>query len=181
MLYCPIYTLTWYPGSYPSDASPLLLQSADHHSSGFAALAAMVEDSVQEAEFVRGASPDFYNRGNRRSRFDWEEIRRYATPSGALAAGLAAVEAMPSVTGWLRIDIPAEGRAWVASPCMIRSAGVPAVEKAGAESLLRLRWVLLCGPLTEIATTAEEGAITSEIGTEILTEDGFYLALETLV
>jgi hypothetical protein len=179
-LYCPIYTLTWYPGAWPSTASPLALQSADHFADAYAGLGGAVEDQVQVAQFHRGESPDFYNRGNRQSLLDWEEVRRFDDPGEALTAGLRIIAEMPKVSGWLSILIPSEGTAFVATTCMIRSSRFPAVIKAGAEHLLRLRWALECGPITEIATTTEDGALTSEIGVALLTEAGDYLALQAL-
>jgi hypothetical protein len=179
-LYCPIYTLTWYPGEWPSTASPLVLQSADHFAGAYAGLGGAVEDQVQTAQFVRGESPDFYNRGNRQSVLDWEEIRRFDDPGEALTAGLRIIAEMPKVTGWLSIQIPGEGVAFVATSCLIRSARFPAVIKAGAEHHLRLRWALECGPIDEVAITASAHAWTWETGVEILWEDGTYMALETL-
>lgn len=182
MLCKPIFTLTWYPGEYPSETSPLVLQSADHRvRDGYAALAALVRDAVQIAPFLRAPAPAMWNRGNRQTEIEWEEVRLHDSPAEALADGLAAVAEMPDETGWLRIDVPGEGRAWVCTPCLIESAGHPRVMREGKQHLLSLRWQLHCGPMTEIATSSEEGAITTEIGAEILTEDGeFYLALETM-
>jgi hypothetical protein len=179
-LYCPIYTLTWYPGDYPSVTGGIVLQSGSHFADAYAGLAARVRDLVQESPFIRGDAPAFYNRGNRQTRFEWQEVRKYADPAEALTDGLDAIAAMPQTQGWLSIAIPNEGRAWAATPCLIESAGFPRLEKAGTDHLLRLDWYLLCGPFTAVATTAEEGAITAETGVDLLTEEGDYLALEAL-
>lgn len=181
-LHKPIFTLTWYPGEYPSTASPLVLQSADHFvEDGYASLGGRVTDNMQVADFLRSPAPAVWNRGNRKAQFDLEEVRRFDDPTEALAAGMEIIAEKPSDVGWLLLEIPAQGRAWAAIPCGLESVGFPRVVRQGQDHLLKLQWMLLCGPASEIATSAEEGAITSEIGTEILTEDGeFYLALEEL-
>jgi hypothetical protein len=182
MLCKPLFTLTWYPGEYPSTASPLVLQSAEHYvEDGYASLGGRVTDNMQVADFLRSPAPAVWNRGNRKAEFDWEEVRDFADPSAALAAGMEIIAEMPSEVGWLRLEIPAQGRAWAGIPCGLKSAAFPRVVREGKSHLLKLQWTLLCGPASEIAVEAEEGAITTEIGTEILTEDGeFYLALEEL-
>lgn len=178
---CAYFVLTWYPGLYPSTASPLVLQSADHHVDDFGGFAGRVEDLIQTATFHRAAAPEFYNRGNRQTRLEWAEVRRYDSPTEAMAECLEMLAEMPQETGWLLIEIPAEGRAFACTPCMIRAASFPQIEKAGTIHVARRAWALECGPITEIAVDAEEGAILSEIGTEYLTEEeGYYLALEEL-
>lgn len=181
MLCKPIFTITWYPGEYPSTASPLVLQSADHLvDNGYASLGGQVKDEMDVQDFFRAAAPAIWNRGNRKVQFDWEEVRRYDDPTAALAAGMEVIADMPSEDGWALIEIPGQGRAWAVSPCGLESTAFPRVVRDGKSHLLRLRWGLLCGPLTEIATSAPDAAITSEIGLEILTEDGaFYLAQES--
>jgi len=180
MLFCPIFTLTWYPGDYPSRTGAIVLQSGEHFADAYAGLSAGVEDLIQTAEFHRGGTPEFYNRGNRQALLQWEEVRKFADPSAALAEGLSVVAAMPQVSGWLEISIPDQGRAFIAVPCMIKAARFPQVSKSGTDHLLRLQWSLLCGAITEIATTTEDGALTSEIGVALLTEAGDYLALQAL-
>ncbi len=179
MLTVPLFTLTFYPAAYPSTADALVLQSASHYLDGQVFLPVQVEQAVQVAEFVRGAVPDFFNRGNRATTLQWTEVRRYASPSGALAASFELAEAMPDSTGWLRIDLPDEGRAWAVTPCAIRMmAGRP--EKAGAETLLKVTWTLLCGVLSEIAAEVpEEDYLLFENGFTVLCEDGSELALES--
>lgn len=180
MIFCPIYTLTWYPGDYPSETGGIVLQSGSHFADAYAALAAQVRDLVQKSPFVRGDAPAFHNRGNRQTRFNWQEVRKYDNPAAALADGLATIAEMPQTQGWLSIVIPTEGRAWAGTPCLIESAGFPRLEKSGTDHLLRLDWYLHCGPFSEIAITAEDGAITAEIGVDLLAEAGEYLAQEEL-
>lgn len=182
MLCKPLFTLTWYPGEYPSTASPLVLQSAEHFvEDGYASLGGRVTDNMQVADFLRSPAPAVWNRGNRKAQFEWEEVRSYTDPTEALAAGMEILAELPSEVGWLLIEIPAQGRGWAAIPCGLESVSFPSVAKQGKDHLLKLQWTLRCGPASEIAASAEEGAITSEIGTEILTEDGgYYLALEEL-
>ena len=179
MLTVPLFTLTFYPAAYPSTADALVLQSADHYLEGQAILPLQVEQAVQVAEFLRGVTPDFYNRGQRTTRLEWTEVRVYDTPSGALAASLEIAEAVPDSTGWLRIDIPDEGRAWAVTPCAIRAmAGRP--EKSGAKTLLRVSWTLLCGALSEIAAEVPaEDYLLFENGFTVLCEDDSELALES--
>lgn len=149
-LACPSFTLTWYPGEYPSDTGAVVLQSADHYVDDAAGFGAAVEDLVQTAEFLRGSAPAFYNRGNRTTRLEWEEVRRYASPAEAMAAGLEIAAAMPSASGWLRIDLPDLYRAWKAEPCMIQRVAFPQPARDGRATLLRIQWTLLIGPLAEI-------------------------------
>ena len=179
MLTVPLFSLTFYPAAYPSVADPLVLQSADHYLDGQTYLPVQVEQAVQVAEFVRGVTPAFYVRGQRTTRLDWIEVRRFASPGAALADSLEIAEAVPESTGWMRIDITDEDRAWAVTPCAVRAmAGRP--EKAGAETLLRITWTLLCGALSEIATEVPaQDYLLFENGLTVLCEDESELALES--
>jgi hypothetical protein len=179
MLACPIFRLTWYPGEYPSATGGVVLQSPDHLAEGYAALAAKVMDRIQTAEPLRGSAPVFFNRGNRRADFQWTEVREYDDPSLALVEGLAAVAAMPSETGWLRIDVVPQSRSFTAIPCMIEAAAMPVVERAGAAHLLRLQWTLLCGPIEEIPGALPDDYFVLEDDFAMLLEDGAFFALES--
>lgn len=179
MLQQPHFVLTWYPGSYPSATGGVVLQSADHYIETQSTLGTQIEQLVQRADYLRAAAPDFWVRGNRTASLEWEEIRHYDSPGEALAAALAIAEAMPEETGWLRIDIPDQDRAWAASPCVIRATG-SRHGKSGTKTRLALRWTLDCGPLAEIATDDPDGDhILLESGFELLCEDGSEIALES--
>lgn len=182
MLLCPHFTLTWYPGTWPSTSGPLVLQSANHYVERADALGGLFEQMVQVAEFLRGETPDYYIRGNRTLTLEWQETRIITGgPGEALATALAALESLPDETGWLSINIPDEGRTWVVTPCAIRSAGWSHVVREGKSDLLRLRWTLLCGPLTEIVSDGADDTILLETGAQLLTEEGENFELETAV
>lgn len=172
-LLCPHFTLTWYPGSYPDADDGVVLQSADHRCEASPALAGELAQAVQRADYLRAAAPGLWVRGGRALSLDWAEVREIAAPADALAAALAALEAMPAETGWLSIDIPDANRAWRAEPCAVRSAGWSHDPRRG---LLRLRWALECGPLTEIPTDHD---LLLETGLGIALEAGGYLELES--
>lgn len=180
MLLCSHYTLTWYPGVYPSATGGMVLQSASRYIEEGSALDVQIGQLVERADYVRGEVPDFFPRGSKSMGLQWEEARLVASPGAALAAALDAAASLPSTAGWLRIDIASEGRAWAVTPATIRATG-GRHRKSGGQMLLLIRWQVDCGPATEIAVTAEDAAMTLETGAELLTEPGDYLALETYV
>ncbi len=151
------------------------MQSADHYVDGAAGFGAAVEDLVQTVEYLRGNAPKFFNRGNRRTPLEWEEVRRYASPAEAMAAGLDILAAKPSEEGWLRIDLPDLFRSWKAEPCMIQRVAFPQPTRDGRATLLRIRWTLLIGPLEEIPGDFEAAEFClDEAGWPELDEAGFY-------
>lgn len=180
MLHCSPFILTFYPAAYPSETNPFVLQSASHYIDGETSLDGLAEQIIQRADYIRGAVPDFFPRGNRATTLTWEEVRFADTHAAAIAAGLEAITAMPDTTGWLHISLPALGRAWALTPCAIRSGGYRHQPRgSGRRDLLRLRWQLDSGALTELHITAEPDTLQLETGYEFQLEDAGYLELET--
>jgi hypothetical protein len=178
MLVCPHFAVTFYPAPWPSEAGGVALVTADDLVEAGSNLAVAAEQMMQRADYLRGEVPDFFPRGNRSGRLEWETLRRHAAPSGAAAAALAAAETLPRTVGWARVALAAEGRAWALMPAALR--GVSARHRrAGAATMLALRWTVDCGPPVEIATSSADHALLLETGFGALAEDGAALALET--
>jgi hypothetical protein len=174
---CTFFGLTFYPAPYPSVASPIVLLAPGELIDAASPIVADLAQLVDVQTGVRWETPNIFTRGNKTLRLQWDEVKKFDSPGAALAATLERQEAMPSATGWVMLEIPTEGRAWAVQPVAFRSHG--SSFQLGNKSY-RQRWDLASGSLTEIATSAEDGAITTETGVEILTEDGgFYLALES--
>lgn len=178
-LVCPQCYLTFYPGAYPSETGGVsLLGEGDWVEEG-SALNGEISQLVQRQEGHRWATPAFWPRGNRALALEWTRvIADVALDGTAIALAMEAAEALPSDVGWVRLELPNVNRAWAILPAVVRAIGWTHVPR---KNELHLRYTIEKGLANEIAITAEDGAITSEIGTEILTEDGgYYLALEEL-
>lgn len=179
MLVCAHFAVTFYPAPYPAETGAVALVTTDDLVEAGSNLAAAAEQLSQRADYVRGEVPGLFARGNRSGAVEWETVRCHATPSGAATAALAATEALPGTVGWARIDLPAEGRAWVLAPAFLRRVDARH-RKAGAPTMLVLRWTVECGPPSEIALSSPVHAWLWETGAPVLWEDGTYMALETL-
>lgn len=170
--------ITWYDGSYPSTSGAATLLGADELIDAASPLASSIEQLVQRQEGARWATPSLWPRGNRSSSLEWERVRRAARHDEALAMAMEAAGTMTGETGWVRLDLPDYGRSWRIEPAALRriESRYRPVELSIAQ-----RYTLDLGAPVEISASTEEGAITDEVGAEILTEDGaFYLALESM-
>lgn len=174
---CSFFAVTWYPGGYPSTSDPLVLLAVGTSIDAASPILADLEQLVQEAEYVRGATPDFFPRGGRRLRLQWVERVKFSSPAEALAENLARQESMPERTGWALLEIPAVARAWAIEPVAFRSH--VANYNLAAKSHRR-QWELLAGSSTEIALTSPEHAWLWDNGAPVLWDDDTYMALETL-
>lgn len=173
---CSKIAVTWYDGLYPSESGAVVLLAADELIDESSPLSGSVEQLVQRVDYVRGEAPDFFPRGSRSTALEWDRVRPAARHDAALILGFEAAAEMPSVAGWVRVDLPDYGRAWVITPAAVRRTAWRYDVRAGH---LVQRWSIDQGIATEIATTAEAHAWLWEDGTEILWEDDTYIALET--
>lgn len=177
-LVCSRISITWHDGVWPSSAgSRVLLSETDKVEEGSLFLGG-VEQAIQRADYLRGQVPRWFPRGNRTSTLQWDRGRPYDRHDNALAQALADAETMPWGEGWVEIELVDLGRVWVATPAIVRREDWRYDARSGH---LLQQWSIDAGPMTEIALEAEDGSLTLEIGTEILTEDeDYYLALEDL-
>jgi hypothetical protein len=176
-LICSKVEITWYDGVYPSESGALTLLGADERIDESSPLVSEIAQLVDRQEGFRWDTPNFWPRGNQSMTLEWDRIRPATRHDEALIMALEAAESMPTSSGWVKIELPDYGRAWVITPAAVSRIGSPYRPR---DLMIAQRYRIEMGKPTEIALDAEEAAITSEIGTEILTEDGdFYLALET--
>lgn len=175
-LVCTFFTITFYPAPYPSEEDPLVLLAEGASIDAGSPIVADLEQIVEEVNYVRGVTPDFFNRGGRKLRLQWDEVRKFDSPGAALAESFDRKKAMPQLTGWAAIEIPSITRTWAISPVAFRA------DRTGYDlpsKTYRLSWELLTGALTEIFD-APPGAIAAETGRAFGTEDGdYYFILET--
>lgn len=144
MLRCPFVILTWYPGAYPASGSPLVLLSTSHRVPEGSPFAGAGEGLVQRADYVRGDAPAFFPRGNRSSVVDWTEVREIKNPSIAAETALALLAGLPTVAGWLRIQVTGRDTEWMCNPATIRGVRWDPKPRQGQ---LHLRWSVDCGPV----------------------------------
>jgi len=156
MFVCPDIEITWYPGEYPSTASPLVLLDEDHKVEGAGPLEAMAQQLVQRADYVRSGAPDFFARGNVTTALRWTEVRQIPVMADAITAGLAIVAGLPTTTGWLKIVVNGSDTTWKGVPATIRGVGQ---KYHGPKGLLYLDWSVDCGPLSILVEGEEPPVI----------------------
>lgn len=171
----PYALLTFFPGDFPSEVSPLVLLSEEHRVPNDSALQAAVAQVIQRAEYVRGSTPGLFVRGQKQVSLSWEEVRVGISPGAALVLTLDLAVDLPKNTGWLRIEIPSEGRTFGVAPVAIESVD-PFHDPL--RKRMNLTWRLATGEPFKIAVEAPPHAITTETGFALATEDGNYLATE---
>lgn len=178
-LICPQFSLTFFAADYPAEAGAVSLLGADDWVSDSEALNGAVSQIVNEQEGFRWATPNFWPQGNQRTALEWTRVIADVPNDGtAIALALEAAAELPVSPGWVRLELPNLNRAWAIAPAAVRSIDW---RHDPLRNELHLRYAILKGIANEVATSSEEGAITTEIGTEILTEDGgYYLALESM-
>lgn len=161
-------TLTWYPGNSGDTADPLVLLDTSHYVEGPETLTGVSEQLVQRADLVRAGSADWYARGNVATTLEWTEVRSVADPMVAQETALALLAGLPTVRGWLLLELATRDTTWQAERAVVRSAGY---EHDDVRKHLRLRWAVDCGALsiyTEGATPPTvypDGEITLEEAT----------------
>jgi len=169
--------ITWYDGVWPSESGELTLLGADEDIDENSPILASIAQLVQRDEFVRGAVPAFYVRGSRSISLEWDRIRPHLRHDLALAAAFDEADAMPGVTGWVRIELPEVERVWVVTPCVV-SAGAWSYRPRALQQTQR--WTIGSGVATEIGYgDFEEGLMLFESGFPMLFEDGEEMAFES--
>lgn len=149
-LLCPRFKLTWFDGAYPSTSGELALLGDDDLVEDGQSLNGMVQQAIQPRVGMRAAAPNFSMRGNRSFSLEWETVRETTPgdPNAALEIALDTVAAMPDAVGWVRVDLVDSLRAWALEPAAVESAGWRHDPRV---NLIRFRWRILCGVLTEIS------------------------------
>lgn len=174
----PQFHVTFFPGNYPANAGGVVLLGPDHWVDDAAACNAAFDQIIQEANYIREDAPDFFPRGNRKTDLEFVRVIPEIPIDGtAIALAMDAGASIPKVKGWILLELPHLNRQWAITP-----AAVERLETIHnpTQNMLSLRWRIKKGVATEIATSAADSAITTELGVEILTEDdSYYLALES--
>lgn len=176
-LVCSKIAVTWHDGLWPSTAGARVLLSPTDKIDESSLLPGSVEQLVQRAAYVRGETPALWGRGNRSTALEWDRARSAGRHDEALAMGLDAVADLPTGTGWVLVELPDYGRQWAIAPAVVQRSAWRYDLKTRH---LMQRWEISMGIATEIANDAPDGAITTETGLALVTEDGgFYLAMES--
>lgn len=119
-LICSPITLTWYPGALGVTTSPTVLLTATtdliDHASPWGATHGQ---RIDTAEYVRGAQPYFFSRGQNTSRREWTKYVTAANPLTAIATAEAWLATLPTETGWLRIQNAGGGTQYSIDHCAI--------------------------------------------------------------
>jgi len=175
MLLCPHATLTFYPVAYPATTGGIAILSASHYIDETSPVVGALEQVVRRVDYPRAPAPGIHVRGGRALPMEWEEVRRIADPAVAVATAMDIIATMPADPGWVEIVIADQARTFAIHPAAVQSAGYTHDVRKG---LLRLRWRIMAGDLTEVATSDDAGMILDEAGAVILCEDEAYLASE---
>jgi hypothetical protein len=172
---CPYFTLTWYPTVYPEETGARVLIGADSMISDVSPIAGGVSQLIEEAEYIRGAVPEMFLRGQERGQLQWEEVREVTDPGEQLALGLEGDTNLPKGKGWVKLELSTINRVFVYSPVAVEST---AWRPSPVEGKLYRTWVLRSGPPSELGIDAEDYSILNEAGFPIGFEDGAYLVGE---
>lgn len=162
-------TLTWYPGDPESTDSPLVLLSSSHYVEGPSPLKGEAEQLVQRAELVRADSADYFARGNVGTVLEWTEVRKnQSDPMVAQETALALLAGLPTLRGWLKIELATRSTTWHAARAVVRLAGY---DHDATRKYLYLRWAVDCGAISILTeggdppTVYPDGEITLEEST----------------
>lgn len=175
-LVCSKISITWFDGEWPSESGELVLLGEDELIDSSALLPGAVEQLIQRADYARGEVPDFWVRGGRTTSFEWDRIRPADRHDQALILALENAAELPSKTGWVLIEFPDYGRQFTVIPAAVRRGEWRYDATTGH---LRQRWTIEAGVADELATDAPDDAILTDTRLPILTDDGYYLAMDT--
>lgn len=140
-----LVTLTWYPGSPGMTDDPLVLLSTSDQVEAGSPIMGIHEQLVQSVDKARATSAANIVRGNRRERLTWTTYKTVANPATAIETGLAASAGLPTVRGWVKLELTGRDTIWQIEEVVIRAIGH---SHDPMKKLLKLEWSIEGGALS---------------------------------